>query len=290
MSQLRVFLSHSFQDKAAADQFAGAFRQAGADVWYDEESLGTGHLRRIIMKELAERPIFVVLLSPVALASSWVLDECEWAYDLQRHEPSRVILPVVTAPLEWADLNVALYLRSLKRIEAGDLRPLPTIAAAATQALRLLGMTPAGQAEVPLAPQPIESAVDLVLQGKGLRAQKQHAEAVALFERATRLDTSNWDAWFNLGYSQNELKNYQQALVAYEHALSLKPNDAATCSEQAFALYNLKRYAEALAAVEQALTQGETALRWQNKADTLRQLGRTAEAEAAERRAKELGG
>src|SRR5215472_18762614 len=72
MSQLRVFLSHSSQDKAAADQFASAFRQAGADVWYDEESLGAGHLRRTIMKELGDRPIFVVLLSPVALASSWV--------------------------------------------------------------------------------------------------------------------------------------------------------------------------------------------------------------------------
>jgi hypothetical protein len=71
-----------------------AFRQAGADVWYDEESLGAGHLRRTIMKELAERPIFVVLLSPVALSSSWVLDECEWSYDLQRDEPSRVMLPL----------------------------------------------------------------------------------------------------------------------------------------------------------------------------------------------------
>src|SRR5215469_10622587 len=140
MSQLRVFLSHSSQDKVAADQFAKVFRQAGADVWYDEESLGAGHLRGTIMKELAERPIFVVLLSPVALASSWVLDECEWAYDLQRHEPSRVMLPVVTSHLEWTDLNAALYLRSLKRVEAGDLQPLPSIADAATQALRLLGM------------------------------------------------------------------------------------------------------------------------------------------------------
>jgi hypothetical protein len=77
MSRLRVFLSHSSQDKAAADQFALTFRQAGADIWYDEESLGAGHLRRTIMKELTDRSIFVVLLSPVALASSWVLDECE---------------------------------------------------------------------------------------------------------------------------------------------------------------------------------------------------------------------
>jgi hypothetical protein len=73
--------------------------------------------------------------------------------------------------LERTDMNTALYLRSFKRVEAGDLRPLPTIAEAAAQALRLLGMTPAGQAAVPRALQPRESAADLLLRGKGLTAQ-----------------------------------------------------------------------------------------------------------------------
>jgi hypothetical protein len=75
MSQLQVFLSHSSQDKAAADQFAHVFRQAGADIWHDEENLGVGHLRSTVMKELSDRPIFVVLLSSLALSSSWVLGE-----------------------------------------------------------------------------------------------------------------------------------------------------------------------------------------------------------------------
>ena len=135
----RVFLSHSSQDKQAADQFAQAFRQAGADVWYDEESLGAGHLRRAIMKELGERPVFVVLLSKAALASSWVLRSCEWAYDLQRGDSSRVLLPVVIEPLVWADLNMVLYLRSLKRVEAGDLHPL-SLDDSIKQTLRLLGI------------------------------------------------------------------------------------------------------------------------------------------------------
>lgn len=323
MSQLRVFLSHSSRDKAAADEFARAFRQAGADVWYDEESLGAGHLRRIIMKELGARPIFVVLLSHAALESSWVLDECEWAYDLQRDEPSRVMLPVVVEQVEKADLNGALYLRSLKRVEAGDLRPLP-IAEAATQALRLLGMTPAGQAAASPAPRPSESVADLLLRAKGLTAQKQYAAAIPLFARATQLEPDNWDAWFNLGYAQDEIGQRQEALATLEHALALKPNDSATWNNKAFALIRLGRYQEGLAAAERATTLqpdnadawnnkasalsnlgrhqetlvamdralalGETAMRWKNRAEALRALGREAEAKEAECRAKELGG
>ena len=50
MSQLRMFLSHSSKDKEAADQFARAFRQAGADVWYHEADL-----RRLITSLVGER-------------------------------------------------------------------------------------------------------------------------------------------------------------------------------------------------------------------------------------------
>ncbi|MGO8950082.1 MAG: tetratricopeptide repeat protein [Ktedonobacterales bacterium] len=281
MSQLRVFLSHSSQDKAAADEFARAFRQAGADVWYDEESLGAGHLRRTIMKELTERPIFVVLLSPVALTSSWVLDECEWAYDLQRETPSRVMLPVVVAPLESAELNVALYLRSLKRVEAGNLRPLP-VADAATQALRLLGMTPAGQASAPSAPQPSESAADLVLRGKGLMAQKQYAAAVPLLERATQMEPENEDAWYNLGYVQDELEHWQESLAACERALTLNSGNGKAWSSKARALRRMGRNQEGLAAAEQAITLlPDYAPAWFNKGGALNGLQRPEEALAA---------
>jgi tetratricopeptide (TPR) repeat protein len=289
MSQLRVFLSHSSQDKAVADQFAFAFRQAGANVWYDEESLGTGHLRRTIMKELSDRPIFVVLLSPVALSSSWVLDECEWAYDLQREEPSRVMLPVVVQPLERTDLNAALYLRSFKRVEAGDLRPLPTIADAATQALRLLGMTPEGQVSTPSAPQASESAADLVLRGKGLSVQKKYAEAVPLFVRATQLESGNWEAWFNLGYVHGEMEHWQESLVACEHALTLRPNDGTIWLNKTQALNNLGRYREGLAAAEQATTlQPDLAEAWSKKAQALLSLGRHREGLAAAEQATTL--
>jgi hypothetical protein len=35
-NQMRSVVSHSSQDKAACDAVVGAFRDAGANVWYDE--------------------------------------------------------------------------------------------------------------------------------------------------------------------------------------------------------------------------------------------------------------
>ena len=79
------------------DQFVGALRGAGADVWYDEHNLGAGVLRREINAQLAARPVVIVILSKAALTSQWVQDECEWAYNLYRRKPKRLILPVVAA-------------------------------------------------------------------------------------------------------------------------------------------------------------------------------------------------
>src|SRR5262249_39607372 len=114
---MSIFVSHSSKDKAACDRLVAALREAGADVWYDEHNLGAGVLRREIMKELAARPIVLILLSKAAFASDWVQDECEWAYNLFKREPNRMILPVVVGVYEPRDFNTLLYLESMKRVE-----------------------------------------------------------------------------------------------------------------------------------------------------------------------------
>lgn len=94
---------------------------------------------------------------------------------------------------------------------------------------------------------------------------------------------------------------YQEALAAYDRALeALDPNlfpdiTAGIWNNKGSTFSALKRYAEALAAYDRALAiapystvEAGAALR--NKASTLRQLGRVAEAEEAERQARALGG
>lgn len=124
MSQMRIFLSHSSQDKAFADALVHALRAADADVWYDEQSLGAGHLLDVINRELASRPVFIVVLSKAAFASRWVTQECQWAFNLYSREPERVILPVTAQPIEPRDFNSWLFMESFKRIEASGGLPL----------------------------------------------------------------------------------------------------------------------------------------------------------------------
>jgi tetratricopeptide (TPR) repeat protein len=321
--QMMVFVSHSHQNNAFCEELVRALRKAGADVWYDDQSLHTGRLGPIIERELRARPVFIVVLSPAALTSQWVEDETRWAYNRLRRDPTRIILPVLAEALPAAD-DIWLFLQEFKRIEAPGVRPYP-LAEAITKTLHALELTVPGEAPPPTAPQPTESAEDLAARGKALVAQQKYAEALPLFERATQLASNHVEAWYNRGRALGNLGRPQEALAAYDRALALDPQYApawgskggalqqlgrsqealATCdralvldpnlamawANKGSALSSLKRYEEALAAYERATTLDPTyALAWSNKAYRLRALGRTAEAEAAERRAKELGG
>lgn len=78
---LRIFVSHSHQDDDYCRAFVQEVRAAGADVWYDEHNLTSGQLLTDIQRELHARPIFVPILSKATLhESTWVKDECGWAF------------------------------------------------------------------------------------------------------------------------------------------------------------------------------------------------------------------
>ena len=149
MAQMRIFLSHSSTDKDFADALARALRDAGADVWCDSTHLGFGHLRRDISKQVASRPVFIVVLSKQAFASRWVTDECDWAYDLyedeqQRGEQNRIIVPVVAGPIETNDWHEMLWLRGFRRVERPDGTPFPHAEAIAIS-LSLLRLDPGSE-------------------------------------------------------------------------------------------------------------------------------------------------
>lgn len=324
MAQLRIFLSHSSTDRDFADALARALRGAGADVWYDETHLGTGQLLDEISAQLPTRPVFLLVASKAAFASDWVRQECKWAFNLYRREPNRIMLPVVANQIDPADWNAMLWLEDFRRIEAPGDKPYPQDEAI-KHTLRLLALTPAGEAPAPVAPQPTESVDDLITRGKALRGQSKHAEALALFERAAQLDPNSYIAWFNVAYSLDDLGRYEQALVAYDRAISLNRNNAEIWNNKGVSLENLKRYTDALSAYEQALAldpkyaaasrnkastlngmkrytealhaaeqalalEPQSAIGWERKAAALRGLGRTQETKEAEARAKALGG
>jgi tetratricopeptide (TPR) repeat protein len=299
-----------------------ALRGAGADVWFDEHNLGAQQLLTEIQRQLAGRPVFVVLLSPAAFASEWVRDECTWAWNIQKRDPSHVLLPVVIAPIEPSAFNSMLYLETYKRVATGGYHPLAEDQMLA-ETLRLLALTPGGQAPTAVTPAPTESVNDLLTQGNALAAQQRWAEALPFFQRATAQDLHHANAWGNVGRILNELRRYEEALVAderslalndrqtwgwnnkgnalkdlkrseeavaaYDRALAINPNYALAWYNKGLALEHLKRYQEALTAYDRGFDR-KNPQHWRAHARIYRALGRVAEAEEAERQAKALGG
>src|SRR4029077_17269488 len=117
------------------------------------------------------RPVFVVLLSKNAFASQWGRRETTWGFNLANAQPNRLILPITVGAIEPSDFNGQwLFLEDYKRVEARGMQPHPHDAMIA-QALRLLALTPKGQASVAVTPQPAESLEDLITQGRALKSQ-----------------------------------------------------------------------------------------------------------------------
>jgi tetratricopeptide (TPR) repeat protein len=289
MATLQVFVSHTKDNSDFCHTVVEGLRGAGANVWYDEHNMGSGMLLDTIEQEIRKRPVFVVILSPAALRSQWVRDECKAAYLRLKRDSTRIIQPVLAGALPDED-EIPMYLQDFKRIEAPGLQPFPA-AEATRRLLHTLALTPAGQAPAPIAPQPRESGDDLLERGKALIAQDRYADALPLIERATQLLPDSSSAWFNRGYLLNALKRFADALPAHDRALALDPAYAAAWNNKGNALNGLGRYAEALSVYERSLTlDAQSARGWNGKARALRGLGRVAEAEVAERRAKELGG
>jgi hypothetical protein len=130
----QVFVSHAHEDSAWCNTFVGTLRQAGTDVWYDEHNLGYGRLMDVIERELRQRPVFLVVLSPAAVASLWVRREVNAAIRLHDAEPDRIVLPIIAhqceIPLLWGEY------RWLSGSNDTGLAPLE----AAREVLRTLGI------------------------------------------------------------------------------------------------------------------------------------------------------
>jgi hypothetical protein len=107
--QTSVFVSHCHEDNLWCRTFVSALERAGADVWYDEKSLGHGILSEEIERELRTRRNFIAVLSPSAIASPWVRREVTAAIHLRDREPDRVVLPVIAeqcdVPLLWSEFK-----------------------------------------------------------------------------------------------------------------------------------------------------------------------------------------
>lgn len=72
-----IFISHSHSDRGEASSFARLLEDLGYDVWWDFEILGGAEFRNEIDQKLDQSDVVLVLWSPDAVQSNWVIEEAQ---------------------------------------------------------------------------------------------------------------------------------------------------------------------------------------------------------------------
>jgi tetratricopeptide (TPR) repeat protein len=251
MAQMKVFVSHSHADNSFCQDLVQGLTSAGADVWYDSDSMHSGQLGPVIERELRTRPVFIVVLSPQALNSRWVEEETRWAYNRLRRDPGRIMLPVLAAPLRDED-DIWLFLQDFRRVGATGTEPFPPTEAV-SQTLHALQLMAPNEAPLPVAPRSDENAADLLTRAKALYLVERTPEALPLLRRATELDPSSADAWAILSETLSGLGQPVEGLLASERAVSLDTRLVEGWYARSLGLIRLHYYKEALDASAQAI-------------------------------------
>ncbi len=110
MAGPRILVSHAAPDDAFAQALVAGVRAAGVDAWYDEQQLDWDALRAALDRELPTRPVFVVILSPEALAAAGVQLAIAIADELTRTREVRervaVMVRACAVPPALADFRL----------------------------------------------------------------------------------------------------------------------------------------------------------------------------------------
>jgi len=118
---------------------------------------------------------------------------------------------------------------------------------------------------------------------------QRYDEAIDAYNESTKLDPYYYITWRDLGLDLANLKRYNEAIKAYDMSNVLHPSKS-TWVDKGNALYQLGKYNESSQAYNKAIDiDPEYALAWYNKGIALNKFNRTADADAAFTKAKELG-
>jgi hypothetical protein len=112
----RIFVSHSHQDNDFGLQLVADLRRdLGSEdaVWYDVSGGLHGGVAwwRKIVQEITSRDVFLVVLSPDAVASNWVQAEIGLAWREQYKPTGKVIIPLL-----YRDCEVPPDLRMVRMV------------------------------------------------------------------------------------------------------------------------------------------------------------------------------
>lgn len=132
-------------------------------------------------------------------------------------------------------------------------------------------------------------ADDYLKQGEALANENRYAEALALFEKAVKMNPGLDEAWYNQGNILVRFNRYNEALNAYEKVVQIQPKKSEAWYNRGNVLVKLKRYAEALESYDRSLQiQPNDDEAWHNRGALLRKFKRYDEALSSYDKALEI--
>ncbi|WP_089936480.1 tetratricopeptide repeat protein [Candidatus Entotheonella palauensis] len=118
---------------------------------------------------------------------------------------------------------------------------------------------------------------------------KRYDDAIVCLNYALEFDPKFAAAWIGKGYSLNKLQYYDDAIVCLNYALELDPKFAVAWDNKGYSLNKLQRYDDALLCLDHALElDPKYTLAWNNKGYSLNKLQRYDDALTCFDRALEL--
>jgi len=125
--------------------------------------------------------------------------------------------------------------------------------------------------------------------GTALDGLGRHAEAIAEYDTALRINPKMAIPQNNKGNSLASLGRYEEAIACFDDAISLNPKFALPHKGKGNSLFKLGRFEEAVAEFDKAIKlEPNYASAYHNKGVALHALGRSAEAKAAFVKANEM--
>lgn len=134
------------------------------------------------------------------------------------------------------------------------------------------------------------TASERIAQADDIEGAECYAEAEMLLRDAVRLDPSDTEAYYNLGYLYDELGRFDESAEVLEKGLRLDPDDAQLNTELGYALNALGRHSEAIAPLMRDLrAEPQDAYVRSALSDAFRWMGRRTEARSYARAGVSMG-